>query len=270
MIRRRPRATSCWSCVAAGRGRPATRTRSRRWSASTRRPSRPTTRRCAVCSPTPTPTTTRPRPSSAATPSGPCATQAGRRADRARDPRALGQQDRPSPHGEATAWLGTLNDLRLTLGSRLDVDRGEPRRPSTASRRTTPPSRLFHVYDWLTFLQDTLVHALSVRGDRPRTTDAAYPEPHADDPRDLVDAMVAHARADHPDEACGVIAGPEGSDRPERFVADGERRPLTHVLRVRLDGPVARSTARWTTATRSRSSSTTRTPRPRPTRAAPT
>ena len=36
--------------------------------------------------------------------------------------------------------------------------------------------------------------------------------------RDLVDAMVAHARRDHPDEACGVIAGPEGSDRPERFV----------------------------------------------------
>ena len=36
--------------------------------------------------------------------------------------------------------------------------------------------------------------------------------------QDLVDAMVAHARRDHPDEACGVIAGPEGSDRPERFV----------------------------------------------------
>ena len=35
---------------------------------------------------------------------------------------------------------------------------------------------------------------------------------------ELVDAMVAHARADHPDEACGVIAGPEGSDRPERFI----------------------------------------------------
>ncbi|MBL1078115.1 M67 family metallopeptidase [Nocardia sp. 2] len=35
---------------------------------------------------------------------------------------------------------------------------------------------------------------------------------------DLVDAMVAHARADHPDEACGVLAGPEGSDRPERFI----------------------------------------------------
>jgi [CysO sulfur-carrier protein]-S-L-cysteine hydrolase len=35
---------------------------------------------------------------------------------------------------------------------------------------------------------------------------------------DLVEAIVAHARRDHPDEACGVIAGPEGSDRPERFI----------------------------------------------------
>ena len=30
--------------------------------------------------------------------------------------------------------------------------------------------------------------------------------------------IVAHARADHPDEACGVVAGPAGSDRPERFI----------------------------------------------------
>lgn len=36
--------------------------------------------------------------------------------------------------------------------------------------------------------------------------------------QDLVDAIVAHARADHPDEACGVIAGPVGSDSPQRFV----------------------------------------------------
>ncbi len=36
--------------------------------------------------------------------------------------------------------------------------------------------------------------------------------------QDLVDQIVEHARADHPDEACGVIAGPEGSDRPERFI----------------------------------------------------
>ncbi|WP_067701804.1 Mov34/MPN/PAD-1 family protein [Nocardia jejuensis] len=44
---------------------------------------------------------------------------------------------------------------------------------------------------------------------------------------DLVEAMIAHARADHPDEACGVLAGPEGSDRPERFVpmVNAERSP---------------------------------------------
>jgi proteasome lid subunit RPN8/RPN11 len=36
--------------------------------------------------------------------------------------------------------------------------------------------------------------------------------------QELVDAMVAHAWRDHPDEACGVLTGPAGSDRPERFV----------------------------------------------------
>ena len=33
-----------------------------------------------------------------------------------------------------------------------------------------------------------------------------------------VDAIIAHALRDHPDEACGIVAGPEGSDRPERLV----------------------------------------------------
>ena len=44
---------------------------------------------------------------------------------------------------------------------------------------------------------------------------------------DLVDAIVAHARADHPDEACGVLTGPEGSDRPMRHIAmvNAERSP---------------------------------------------
>ncbi len=45
--------------------------------------------------------------------------------------------------------------------------------------------------------------------------------------RAIVDKIVAHARADHPDEACGVVAGPEGSDRPVRFVpmTNAERSP---------------------------------------------
>jgi [CysO sulfur-carrier protein]-S-L-cysteine hydrolase len=32
------------------------------------------------------------------------------------------------------------------------------------------------------------------------------------------DAIVAHAKRDHPDEACGIVAGPEASDRAERVV----------------------------------------------------
>ncbi len=32
------------------------------------------------------------------------------------------------------------------------------------------------------------------------------------------DEIVAHARRDHPDEACGIVAGPAGSGKAERFV----------------------------------------------------
>jgi [CysO sulfur-carrier protein]-S-L-cysteine hydrolase len=35
---------------------------------------------------------------------------------------------------------------------------------------------------------------------------------------EVLDAIVAHARRDHPDEACGIVAGPVGSDRPDRLV----------------------------------------------------
>jgi proteasome lid subunit RPN8/RPN11 len=36
--------------------------------------------------------------------------------------------------------------------------------------------------------------------------------------RSLYDAIVAHAKRDHPDEACGIVAGAEGSDVPSRHV----------------------------------------------------
>ena len=43
----------------------------------------------------------------------------------------------------------------------------------------------------------------------------------------MADAIVAHARADHPDEACGIIAGPAGSDTPARLIQmmNAERSP---------------------------------------------
>ena len=57
--------------------------------------------------------------------------------------------------------------------------------------------------------------------------------------QDLIDAIVAHARRDHPDEACGVVAGP-GGHRPARAVhPDAERRALADLLRVRLGRPAA-------------------------------
>ena len=43
----------------------------------------------------------------------------------------------------------------------------------------------------------------------------------------IYDAIIAHARADHPDEACGVVAGTVGTDRPVRFIPmiNAERSP---------------------------------------------
>jgi [CysO sulfur-carrier protein]-S-L-cysteine hydrolase len=45
--------------------------------------------------------------------------------------------------------------------------------------------------------------------------------------QDVYDKIVAHARRDHPDEACGIVAGPADSDQPLRFVpmTNAERSP---------------------------------------------
>ncbi len=60
---------------------------------------------------------------------------------------------------EARAWLGTLNDLRLTLGARLGVDAGNADLLATLPEED-PRAALGQVYDWLTYLQGTLVRAL--------------------------------------------------------------------------------------------------------------
>jgi hypothetical protein len=61
---------------------------------------------------------------------------------------------------EARAWLGTLNDLRLTLGSRLGIEE-DSHEFFAALPEDHPAFAVFHVYDWLTFLQETLVQALT-------------------------------------------------------------------------------------------------------------
>jgi [CysO sulfur-carrier protein]-S-L-cysteine hydrolase len=50
--------------------------------------------------------------------------------------------------------------------------------------------------------------------------------------RSIHDEIVAHARRDHPDEACGIVAGAIGSDVPSRFVPmmNAERSPTYYSL----------------------------------------
>jgi len=76
---------------------------------------------------------------------------------------------RPDPtrlsQAECLAWLGALNDLRLTLGTRLEITEDSPEE-FLALQDGDPRRAMYLVYDWLTYHQDRLVHALGkgVRG----------------------------------------------------------------------------------------------------------
>ena len=69
-----------------------------------------------------------------------------------KDPTQLTPQER-------AAWLGALNDLRLTLGTRLAVTEDGPE-PFVELPDTDPRRDLYLIYDWLTYHQDRLIHAL--------------------------------------------------------------------------------------------------------------
>jgi hypothetical protein len=60
---------------------------------------------------------------------------------------------------EARAWLGAVNDLRLVLGTRLEItdDEDDP------LQRISPDDQRFgavHLYHWLGYVQETLIDAL--------------------------------------------------------------------------------------------------------------
>jgi uncharacterized protein DUF2017 len=74
---------------------------------------------------------------------------------------------------EALTLLRTLNDLRLTLGTRLEVSEDDPDDRFEALPEDDPVRWTFEVYAWLGWLQETLVEAL----DEPPLLD----EPQADD-----------------------------------------------------------------------------------------
>lgn len=63
---------------------------------------------------------------------------------------------------QAQAWLGVLNDLRLTLGTRLEVTE-EHEEVFGRLSDDDPRKQLWYIYDWLSFLQQSLVEALMKR-----------------------------------------------------------------------------------------------------------
>jgi hypothetical protein len=67
--------------------------------------------------------------------------------------------DHPLSDAEVQAWLGSLNDLRLALGTKLDVTEDWHEQASVLDR-DDPTLVLFSVYDWLSVLQELLVRCL--------------------------------------------------------------------------------------------------------------
>lgn len=63
---------------------------------------------------------------------------------------------------EADAWLGCLNDLRLVLGSRLEVTE----ETDVVPEGDDPHAHALQVYGWLGWLQESLLSCLDPRGPR--------------------------------------------------------------------------------------------------------
>jgi Domain of unknown function (DUF2017) len=61
--------------------------------------------------------------------------------------------------GDAEAWLRSLNDVRLALGVVLGITE-DYEREFTGLDPEDPRQAYLHIYDFLTFLQETLVRAL--------------------------------------------------------------------------------------------------------------
>lgn len=60
---------------------------------------------------------------------------------------------------QAQAWMRSLNDVRLALGTRLDVTESVHEEINSMAE-DDPRYAAYLTYDWLTYLQDTLVRAL--------------------------------------------------------------------------------------------------------------
>jgi hypothetical protein len=60
---------------------------------------------------------------------------------------------------QAERWLSALNDLRLAMGTRLGVTEETPEELESRARED-PQAAQLHIYEWLGYLQETLVRCL--------------------------------------------------------------------------------------------------------------
>lgn len=60
---------------------------------------------------------------------------------------------------ECASWLGFLNDARLAIGTRIEVTEENHAELATLPD-DDPRAGMFQVYDWLTYLQDSLVEVM--------------------------------------------------------------------------------------------------------------
>ncbi len=112
-------------------------------------------------------------------------------------------------HDSANAWLGAVNDIRLALGVRLNVQE----RTSDELELLAPDDPLrgvYIVYGWLGWLQEGLLAALMDESQDTSLMSLTIS-------RAFVDAIIEQSRAEYPDECCGVILGPIGKGSPERL-----------------------------------------------------
>jgi len=61
---------------------------------------------------------------------------------------------------DAVAWLTTLNDMRLAISVRLEIETEADHERLQQLPDDDPASGLYHVYDLLTYIQETLVRAM--------------------------------------------------------------------------------------------------------------
>jgi hypothetical protein len=63
---------------------------------------------------------------------------------------------------DAEIWMRSFTDLRLALATRLGVEEGDEE-VWAAMPDHDPRAQAHDIYDWVGYLQETLVHALSRR-----------------------------------------------------------------------------------------------------------